>query len=301
MDVSVEAKKRIEENLFFQRYRDLKIKETLFSDTLTAVGHLQQQIVKYAYPDMIGRRIISVKKTTEPMERFPLASKAVGYILAEGSMIRLSGDKTGCVTINMDQYAESSEQWTKEFIEDAQPHAIDNIERRLSQALALHETETVLGLYNSIAAADLAGGSPLNWGNRQMDWNAVMALHSAVKSANWKPTVLVLNSTQLSQLLLDNHFLEYEYLPSKDVDLEEGLIRKVMGMQVESSTLVPNGTAYAIDASIAGIMLLRRDITVEDYSDVMANRYGMKATTRFGLGILRSNAVAKMTNIKTTL
>jgi hypothetical protein len=74
-----------------------------------------------------------------------------------------------------------------------------------------------------------------------------------------------------------------------------------MGMQVESSTLVPNGTAYAIDASIAGIMLLRRDITVEDYSDVMANRYGMKVTTRFGLGILRSNAVAKMTNIKTTL
>ena len=31
----------------------------------------------------------------------------------------------------------------------------------------------------------------------------------------------------------------------------------------------------------------------------MADKYGLKATTRFGLGILRSNAIAKMTNINT--
>jgi hypothetical protein len=112
---------------------------------------------------------------------------------------------------------------------------------------------------------------------------------------------MVLNTTQLSQLLLDNHFIEYEYVPSKEVDLEEGLIRKAIGMNVESSSLVPNGTAYVIDTAVAGIMLIRRDITVEDYSEPKQNIYGMKASTRFGLGILRSNAVAKMTNIKTVL
>jgi hypothetical protein len=31
----------------------------------------------------------------------------------------------------------------------------------------------------------------------------------------------------------------------------------------------------------------------------MAGKYGVKASTRFGLGILRSNAIAKMTNINT--
>ena len=46
---------------------------------------------------------------------------------------------------------------------------------------------------------------------------------------------------------------------------------------------------------------IRRDVAVEDWSDTMANKYGIKASTRFGLGILRSNAVAKMTNIKTTI
>ncbi len=74
-----------------------------------------------------------------------------------------------------------------------------------------------------------------------------------------------------------------------------------MGMRVESSTLVPPGTAYAIDVSAAGVMLIRRDVTVDDFSEPMKDRFGFRATTRFGLGILRSNAVAKMTHIKTTL
>ena len=93
-----------------------------------------------------------------------------------------------------------------------------------------------------------------------------MRLHNAGKGENWKPSVLVLNNTQLSQLLLDNRFIEYDYLPSKGTDLEAGLIREILGMKVESSTLVPKGTAYAIHKDIAGTMLIRRDVMVEDWS-----------------------------------
>ena len=215
--------------------------------------------------------------------------------------IRLSGDKTQSVIVNMNNYAECSEQWTREFVEDVSPNAIENIKQRIAHALALDETEAVLNLYGSISDADLAGGAALNHGGKLMDWNAVLKLHSAVRGMNWKPSVLVLNPRQLSQLLYDNRFIEYEYLPSKGTDLEAGFVREICGMKVHSSTLVPNGTAYAIDKFIAGIMLIRRDVTVEDWSDLREDKYGLRATTRFGLGILRSNAVAKMTNIKTTL
>jgi len=33
----------------------------------------------------------------------------------------------------------------------------------------------------------------------------------------------------------------------------------------------------------------------------MVDKYGLKAATRLGLGILRSNAIAKITNIKTMM
>ena len=76
------------------------------------------------------------------------------------------------------------------------------------------------------------------------------------------------------------------------------LIKSLRLLDVRT-TLVPNGTAYAIDPLVASKMLLRRDVTVEDWSAPKADQYGIKATTRFGLGILRSNAIAKMSNIKT--
>jgi hypothetical protein len=72
-------------------------------------------------------------------------------------------------------------------------------------------------------------------------------------------------------------------------------------MRVMASTLVPNGTAYAVDTRVAAVMLLRRDVTVEDWEDAKSGEFGVRATTRFGLGILRSKAVAKMTNISTSL
>ena len=72
-------------------------------------------------------------------------------------------------------------------------------------------------------------------------------------------------------------------------------------MKVLASTLVSNGTAYAIDTCVAAVMLLRRDVTVEDWEDPKTGRYGVRATTRFGLGVLRSKAAAKMTNISTSL
>ena len=72
-------------------------------------------------------------------------------------------------------------------------------------------------------------------------------------------------------------------------------------MKVQSSTLVPNGTAYAVDTRVGSVMLLRRDVTIEDWYDVEEQKYGVRGTSRYGLGILRSKAVARMTGIKTTL
>jgi hypothetical protein len=106
---------------------------------------------------------------------------------------------------------------------------------------------------------------------------------------------------QLHQLLNDDKFIHAQYLPAGQTDLEQGTVTSVLGMRIHATTLIPNGTAFAIDTRVAGVMLLRRDATVEDWEDVKTGKYGLRATTRFGLGILRANAVARMTNIKTTL
>lgn len=286
---------------FLRRYCEVGVKEGFFSDVISALGRMHDTLVQAAYPEMIGRNIITVRPTTETMERFPLDEKAVAYRYAEGAATRLSGKKIATVDIYTNILAEASEEWTREFLEDATWNVMDSMIEKVGRALGEEETNRILALYGSIADADLAGGAPIDQGGAAMDWNGLVKLHNAVRSENWRPTVLVVNEVQLHQLLSDDKFIHAQYLPAEQTDLEQGTVTSVLGMKVQASTLVPNGTAYAIDTRVAAVMLLRRDITVEDWEDIKMGKYGVRATTRFGLGILRSNAVAKMTNISTSL
>ncbi|MEM0314104.1 MAG: phage major capsid protein, partial [Candidatus Bathyarchaeia archaeon] len=286
---------------FFKRYTEVGIKEGLFSDIVGAIGRMHDTLVEAAWPELIGRSIINVRPTKEPLERFPLDSDAVGYLYAEGGATRLVGKKHSTVDIQTNVLAEASEEWTREFVEDATWNVMDNMVEKVGKALGVVETQRVLDLYGGIASGDLAGGSVLSASNAALSWSLLLALHNAVRGENWKPDVLVLHETQLHQLLNDDKFIHSMYLPSSETDIARGVIGSVLGMKVVVSTLVPNGTAYAIDTRVAAVMLLRRDITVEDWEDPKTGKYGVRATTRFGLGVLRSKAVAKMTGIKTTL
>jgi HK97 family phage major capsid protein len=286
---------------FLKRYCEVGIKEGLFQDSTGAIGSLHDTLIDAAYPEMIGRDIITVMPTTEPMERFPLDEEAIAYRYAEGTATRLSGSKNGIADVYTNVLTESSEEWTREFLEDATWNVMNRMVEKVGRALGEEETNRIIALYSSVADADLAGGDNLDKGGHALDWEGIVDLHNAVRSQNWKPTVLAINETQLHQLLSDDKFIHAQYLPSGQTNLDEATVTSVLGMRVQASTLVPNGTAYAIDTRVASVMLLRRDITVEDWEDIKNGKYGVRATTRFGIGVLRSNAIAKMTNISTAL
>jgi HK97 family phage major capsid protein len=289
------------EHPFLKRYVQVGVKEGLFSDVVGALGRMHDTLVQSAWPELIGRNIITVRPTTETMERFPLDVGAVAYKYAEGAVTRLSGKKVSTVDIYTDQLAESSDEWTREYLEDATWNVMDNAIEKIGLALGQNETEKILALYAGIAPGDLASGAELAGGGAVLGWSGLLKLHHAVREENWRPNILAVNEMQLHQLLNDDKFVHAQYLPSGQTDLEQGAVTSVLGMKVQASTLVPNGTAYAIDTRVAGVMLLRRDVTTEDWEDVKSGKYGVRATTRFGIGVLRSNAVARMTNIKTTL
>ena len=286
---------------FFKRYAEVGVKEGLFSDMVGALGRMHNVLVESAFPELIGRNIITVRPTTETLERFPLDVKGVAYLYAEGGATRLSGKKHTTVDITTDVLTESAEEWTREFVEDATWNVMENMVEKVGRALGEKETTRILDLYGAIADADLASGAPIAGGAAALDWAGLLKLHNAIRGENWRPTVLVVHETQLHQLLADQKFIDAQYLPSAQTNIEQGIVTRVLGMNVQASTLVTNGVAYAIDTKVAATMLLRRDVTVEDWEEKRSGKFGVRATTRFGLGVLRANAVAKMTNIKTTL
>lgn len=286
---------------FMKRYVAMGIKEGLFSDSVGAIGIMHDTLVSAAYPVLVGRNIINVKPSTEPVERFPLDVDAVAYEYAEGAKTRLSGKKTSTVDIYTNILVDSSEEWTREFVEDATWNVMQNMVEKVGRALGKKETEKIIALYAGVANGDLAGGAEVAGGGAVLGWATLLDAHDAVEEEDWIPNVFCGHTMQKHQLLNDDTFIDASYLPSGETDVNQASIGSALGMNFYFSSLFTNGVAYAIDTRIASMMLLRRDVTVEDWFDPKTGRYGIRATSRFGLGVLRSNAIARISNIKTTL
>ena len=87
----------------------------------------------------------------------------------------------------------------------------------------------------------------------------------------------------LHQLLNDNTFINAQSLPSAANRPRSWHWQWRLGMKIVSSPLGhQRNVAFAIDTRVASVMLLRRDVTVEDWEDVKNGKYGVRATTRFG-------------------
>lgn len=286
---------------FMRRYTQMGIKEGLFSDSVGALGKMHDTLVATAHPACIGRSIINVMPTTEAMERFPLDVDAIAYRFAEGSHTRLSGAKNTTVDIYTDIIAKASEEWTTEFVEDATWNVMNNMVEKVGRALGKDETQRILAAYTAVANADLAGAAEIAGGGAVLSWALLLASHNAVEVADFAPNIFFANTLGKHQLLNDDKFVKSVYLPSETTDIQRGSIGNVLGMTTQFSSLCTNTLAYAIDTRIASVMLLRRDVTVEDWYDVKNDKYGIQASTRFGLGILRSTGISRISNIKTTL
>src|SRR4030065_158882 len=156
---------------FLKRYCEMGVREGLFSDAAGSLGRLHHTLVQAAYPEMISRNIITVRPTNQSMERFPLDEQAVAYNYAEGAATRLSGKKNGTVDVYTNVLAEASEEWTREFLEDATWNVMDSMVEKVGLALGKEETDTIVALYGAIADADLAGGAPINQGGGPQNAN----------------------------------------------------------------------------------------------------------------------------------
>jgi len=289
-------------NPFTMAYLKAGLKEGILSDTASALGAMHDTVVNAAKPNLIGREIIDVRTTTEALERFPRAKKSAAYVAGEGGTVRVHGERYDTVDVQTNIIIKDGAEWTREFAEDAKWNALNRQLEELGRSLAEKETEKVLALYAAIATADLATGGALAGGGSALSWSGIVKFWDAVENEDFSSAdTLILHPKQASQLFTATEFINSQYLPSSGVELTRGLVGQALTMRIFKSSKCTNGVAHAVNKQIAAVMLIRRDITVEDYQDPKNNIFGLVASERVGLAVLRSKAVARMTNIATTL
>lgn len=294
--------KKAQGNPFVMSYLKAGMKEGILSDVAGALGKIHDVVIEAAKPNLIGREIIDVRTTNESLERYPLAKKSVAYVAAEGGTARVHGERYSTVDIQTNIIIKDSTEWTREFAEDAKWNVMNRQLEELGRSIAQKETEKVIALYSGVAAADLATGAALAGGGTAMSWSKCVAHYDAIEAEDFPSAdTLILHPRQVSQLFTATEFINSQYLPSEASELSRGLIGQALTMKIFKSSLCTNGVAHAVNKSVAATMLIRRDLTTEPYDDPRNGVFGIVASERIGLGVLRSKAVTRMTNIATTL
>jgi hypothetical protein len=291
------------QNAFCKNYLKLGLREGILSDMAGALGKIHDTVVHAAIPNFIAREIIDVRTTTEALERFPLEKESVAYVASEGGTVRIHGARYSTVDINCNIEIKDGVEWTKQFAEDAKWNVMQRQLEALGRSIAKIETEKITGLFAGIAVGDLATGTALNGEGTTLSWSKTVALWDALESEDLGPAdVLALHPKQASQLFTATEFINSQYLPSSETELTRGLVGQALTMRIhKSSAGTTNGVAHSMNKSVAGVMLIRSDLTIEPYEDVKNGVVGLVARERIGYGILRSKTVARMTNIMTSL
>jgi len=294
-------------NPFCMAYLKTGMKEGILSDMAGALGSIHDTVVDAAKPNLISRQIIDVRTTSEVLERFPRAKKSVAYVASESGTVRIHGERYDTVDIQANLLIKDSVEWTREFAEDAKWNVFNRQLEELGRSIAEKETERVLNLYNSIQASDLAGGAVQAGGNTDFSWSKVVQLWNVIESEDFHPDTMFMRPLQVSELFTATEFINSQYLPSSEVELTRGLIGQALTMRLYKSSLLPQDTGqsgynqvFAVDKSVAAIMLVRRDLTTETYEDPKNGVFGIVASERIGLGVLRTKAVTKMYNLPHT-
>lgn len=268
------------------------MREALLSDAAGALGKMHDVVVEAAKPALIGREIIWVLPTTETLVRFPRAKLGKAHKTAELSQVWITQEKYNTVDIKADTEIKAGAEYSKKFFEDASWGVMERQTAEVGRAIGELETERVLALYDGIAAGDLAGGGAYN-GAGTLDWAGLVGFWNRVKAENFNAKVLVINPNQLADLWQQDQFIHSFYFGGM-ADVRRGILGETyLGMKIVVSTKVADGTVYCIDTEVAAVLLLRRDILTEPFENPKKDRYGIVASERIGLGVLRSKAVAR--------
>ncbi len=281
-------------NLFTTRYCSSLMKEGMLSDMAGALGRMHDVVIEAAQPTLVGREMIWVLPTDQPLVRFPKAKLAKAKQTAEFAETWFYPEKSETTDVQATVEIRAGGEWSKKYVEDANWNVMERQAQEVGRAIGELETEKILNLYTGISAGDLAGGAELS-GTGTLNWAGVVSFWNVIRKENFSAKALVIHPEQAADLWQDDKFIHSFYF-GKEVDVRRGLLGETyLGMKVLVSTKATNGTVIAVDTDVAATLLLRRDILTEPFENPREDRYGIIASERIGLGTLRTKAVARGT------
>ena len=279
------------ENTLYQR----AMKEYVLSDVSQALGKVHDVAIEASRKMAVGREIIWVIQTNQPLVRFYLAKRGKVWRISEGPAFE-TGERFTSIDISIDHEYGYDAVFSQAYIEDVPFQVIERAIADSSQLLEEQLTKDVIALYEGISAEELAGGAEISAvTSGKLSWADLVNAWTELKKAGYTATVAVVHPDQIADLWGDEKFINSFYFGEK-ADVERGVLGSTyLGFKIVETDLCTATKVHLIDTSKAAVLVIRRDITTQPYEKPDEVKQGVLLTIRYGLGTLRKDAVARIT------
>jgi len=267
--------------------------EIIYSSDTGAVAKVLDVVFDAATPRLVDRQICQVITKDAPSIKVLKGAKAVAGWIAESGNIPISEeDYSSPVTITA-MKSGCRPVISKDAIEDADFDIVERQLREGARAMADFEDNVVVdaltaGVTTNTFAAASAG---------TLAWADVAKMIGTMEAVDYHPDTLVVNPSEIGDLMKDSNFLNLIlYGKQGGVNLEGALpIAYMPGFKVWGDSNQASGTALVLDSKAAAVLFIRRDITMEEYDDVVNDLWHAVFTARWYYGIIDEKAMGTIT------
>jgi len=214
--------------------------------------------------------------------------------IGEGANSRLTHESYTKIQSTPEKYG-GTVKITQEMIEDSNFPLID---RQLKQAgREMAKTEDTI-IFNSWA--DATTGFPSNADNAfnsngtELGIIDVTNAMQVIEDADYEPSNYVINPKQINELRQIDTFVEADKVGDRRT-FQNGFVGKIFGIDAVKSTILAADTAYVIDKEEAGMLVIRRPLTITKFNDPIQDLVGASFTQRMSARTIESTAGVKVT------
>lgn len=272
------------------------MREAKFSDMASALGGVHDIVWEAAKEAAIGREIINFFPTTEALVRFYKAKFGKAWHADEAPPL-VTGERMEYKDILADIEIKYRAEWNQTYLEDANWAVLERDIAEAGYQIAELETADILALYEGITIADAAGGALMGCNDgTSFVWADIAKIWKVMRKEKFPCTDLILAIDEVEGLLGDDKFLNANYYAPEEIIRKGAPLNKVgsvsmLGMDIWCTSALTAAHKIALNKPAAAAMIVRRDATATPYEDPGEGIYGVAASERIGLEVLKSKAV----------
>lgn len=189
---------------------------------------------------------------------------------------------------------------TQEMKEDANWNLLQRNLRSAGRQAGLTEDFLIFTAFNSSSTGfPSVGAQAITSGGTEMSVADIANMMKAIENEDYEANALVIHPTQTAELRQIDTFVEADKVGS-DIAFQRGFVGKIFGMDVVKTTKawVDQTTtqyAWALDTREAGVLVVRRPLTVRPYEVPAQDKVCAAVSFRSEAQVIRPQAGCRLT------